>query len=51
MIFHKDKLLEMGGVRPDPIHKWARLTAPGEPVTAKPHGASPARETTAGGTR
>jgi NADH-quinone oxidoreductase subunit I len=28
MIFHKDKLLEMGGVRPDPIKKWARLTAP-----------------------
>ena len=28
MIFHKEKLLEMGGVRPDPIKKWSRLTAP-----------------------
>ena len=26
MIYHKDKLLEMGGVRPDPIKKWSRLT-------------------------
>jgi NADH-quinone oxidoreductase subunit I len=33
MIFHKDRLLEMGGVRPDPIKKWARLTrgAAGDP--------------------
>jgi len=23
LIFHKDKLLEIGGVRPDPIMKWA----------------------------
>jgi NADH-quinone oxidoreductase subunit I len=51
MIFHKDKLLEMGGVRPDPIHKWARLTAPGAPVTAKPHNTGPASETASGGTR
>ncbi len=29
MIFHKDRLLEMGGVRPDPIKKWARLTGDG----------------------
>ncbi|HEX9427890.1 MAG TPA: 4Fe-4S dicluster domain-containing protein, partial [Candidatus Polarisedimenticolia bacterium] len=26
MIFPKEKLLAMGGVRPDPIKKWARLT-------------------------
>ena len=26
MIFPKDKLLAMGGTRPDPIKKWARLT-------------------------
>ncbi|MGH9749745.1 MAG: NuoI/complex I 23 kDa subunit family protein [Candidatus Polarisedimenticolia bacterium] len=26
MIFHKDRLLTMGGVRPDPIQKWSRLT-------------------------
>ncbi len=26
MIFHKDRLLEMGGIRPDPIKKWGRLT-------------------------
>jgi NADH-quinone oxidoreductase subunit I len=26
MIYHKDKLLTMGGVRPDPIKKWSRLT-------------------------
>ena len=26
MIFPKDRLLEMGGVRPDPIKKWGRLT-------------------------
>jgi NADH-quinone oxidoreductase subunit I len=26
MIFHKDKLLKMGGIRPDPIKKWSRLT-------------------------
>jgi len=26
MIFHKDRLLAMGGTRPDPIKKWARLT-------------------------
>jgi len=26
MIFPKEKLLAMGGVRPDPIRKWARLT-------------------------
>ena len=25
MIFHKDKLLDLGGVRPDPIKKWGRL--------------------------
>ena len=32
MIYNKDKLLEMGGRRPDPIKKWSRLTsaAPGE---------------------
>jgi NADH-quinone oxidoreductase subunit I len=29
MIFHKDRLLEMGGVRPDPIKKWSRLTTAG----------------------
>jgi NADH-quinone oxidoreductase subunit I len=38
MIFHKDKLLEMGGVRPDPIKKWARLTA-------SPAGGHPPRPT------
>ena len=27
MIFPKEKLLEMGGIRPDPIKKWQRLTA------------------------
>src|SRR5207245_8502975 len=27
MIFPKDKLLEMGGIRPDPIRKWQRLTS------------------------
>ena len=27
MIYHKDRLLEMGGIRPDPIKKWAHLTA------------------------
>jgi NADH-quinone oxidoreductase subunit I len=32
MIYHKDRLLEMGGIRPDPIKKWARLTA----VAARP---------------
>ena len=26
MIFPKERLLEMGGVRPDPIKKWQRLT-------------------------
>ena len=26
MIFDKERLLEMGGVRPDPIRKWSRLT-------------------------
>jgi NADH-quinone oxidoreductase subunit I len=27
MIFPKERLLEMGGIRHDPIRKWARLTA------------------------
>jgi len=27
MIFPKEKLLEMGGIRPDPIRKWERLTS------------------------
>jgi len=32
MIFNKDRLLEMGGRRSDPIKKWSRLTHdPGEP--------------------
>jgi NADH-quinone oxidoreductase subunit I len=31
MIFHKDKLLTMGGTRPDPIKKWSRH-AHAEPV-------------------
>ena len=26
MIFPREKLLEMGGIRPDPIKKWSRLT-------------------------
>ena len=26
MIFPKEKLLQMGGIRPDPIKKWSRLT-------------------------
>lgn len=26
LIYHKDRLLAMGGVRPDPIRKWSRLT-------------------------
>jgi NADH-quinone oxidoreductase subunit I len=34
MIFPKEKLLKMGGVRPDPIRKWARLTR-GESEAAK----------------
>ncbi len=29
MIFHKDRLLEMGGTRPDPIGKWKRLLGRG----------------------
>jgi NADH-quinone oxidoreductase subunit I len=29
MIFHKDRLLEMGGTRPDPIGKWKRLLGAG----------------------
>ena len=29
MIFHKDRLLEMGGVRSDPIGKWKRLLGSG----------------------
>ncbi len=36
MIFPKEKLLEMGGIRPDPIKKWQRLTSKqgtGEPAT------------------
>jgi NADH-quinone oxidoreductase subunit I len=42
MIFHKDRLLEMGGVRTDPIKKWARLTAApsgaGAPAVGGPAG-------------
>ena len=34
MIYHKDRLLEMGGVRPDPIKKWSRLTRGPAPETA-----------------
>ena len=35
MIFHKDRLLTMGGTRADPIKKWTRLThAPGGPDRA-----------------
>ena len=41
MIFHKDKLLELGGVRPDPIKKWARLTRPGPESGARPAAAAP----------
>jgi NADH-quinone oxidoreductase subunit I len=40
MIFHKDRLLDMGGVRPDPIRKWARLSAP---APARPAAAEVAR--------
>ncbi|HXH29032.1 MAG TPA: NADH-quinone oxidoreductase subunit NuoI [Candidatus Polarisedimenticolia bacterium] len=40
MIFHKDKLLEMGGVRPDPIKKWRRLS--GQARDTMGTGASPA---------
>ena len=29
MIFDKDRLLAMGGVRPDPIRKWSRLAPQG----------------------
>jgi NADH-quinone oxidoreductase subunit I len=35
MIFPKERLLEMGGVRPDPIRKWARLTAGGGAVEGR----------------
>ncbi|HEU4401733.1 MAG TPA: NADH-quinone oxidoreductase subunit I [Candidatus Polarisedimenticolia bacterium] len=35
MIFDKEKLLQMGGTRPDPIKKWARLTQ-GTPATGVP---------------
>ena len=38
MIFDKERLLRLGGVRPDPIKKWARLTH------ARPPRASPASE-------
>jgi NADH-quinone oxidoreductase subunit I len=33
MIYPMEKLLEMGGIRPDPIKKWSRL-APPEGVAA-----------------
>jgi NADH-quinone oxidoreductase subunit I len=35
MIYHKDRLLEMGGVRPDPIKKWSHLTAKDESPAAR----------------
>jgi NADH-quinone oxidoreductase subunit I len=42
MIFPKEKLLEMGGIRHDPIRKWARFTgrsgearAPGEELKSE----------------
>ena len=28
LVYHKDRLLEMGGVRPDSTHKWGPLEAP-----------------------
>jgi NADH-quinone oxidoreductase subunit I len=31
MIFDKERLLALGGVRPDPIRKWSRLAPPGAP--------------------
>ena len=37
MVFPKEKLLEMGGVRPDPIRKWGRLTATPSPAAAVSH--------------
>jgi hypothetical protein len=52
MVFDKDRLLEMGGIRPDPIRKWARLTAPAAPAPAAPARAVPgAAGAPAGGTR
>jgi len=36
MIYPMEKLLEMGGVRPDPIKKWSRLTPPGGAPGAAP---------------
>lgn len=38
MIFPKERLLEMGGVRKDPIKKWSRLT--GEAAERRPVGAA-----------
>ena len=44
MIFHKDKLLEMGGIRPDPIKKWSRLTGGRTAAApARPAGSGAAR--------
>jgi NADH-quinone oxidoreductase subunit I len=44
MIYHKDRLLEMGGVRPDPIKKWSHLTAKdGSPAAGRPAAAGGGR--------
>ena len=40
MIYHKDKLLEMGGVRPDPIKKWSHLTQPVGELAPPPQAAA-----------
>jgi len=45
MIFNKDRLLEMGGVRPDPIKKWSRLAPPaGAPGHGHAHEQAPATQ-------
>jgi NADH-quinone oxidoreductase subunit I len=41
MIYPKEKLLAMGGIRPDPIKKWSRLAPPAgapPPAPAPGHG-------------
>jgi hypothetical protein len=39
MIFPKEKLLRMGGIRPDAIGKWSRFTGGKEAAAAVPVGA------------
>ena len=51
MVFNKDQLLEMGGIRPDPIRKWERLTAADTGHATHAHPAAGVAGAPAGGPR